>query len=185
MELPQQTQKMVTVMPQHKKIQENLHIQKHKSSHQLNVSDYVVEKKKQLSKKLSQKFGDLIFDINQKNKSNKKESYVRRGSFVTRPKIKKELLKEYKEQLRIEKKYRKLQIIQNLYDSSEDESEKEEQNVSAELYIDSESYFILIFDILIVFFTFYILFFIPLKLAERKNYIIEEKTIFIVFNIII
>ena len=184
MELPQQTQKMVTVMPQHKKIQENLHIQKHKSSHKLNVSDYVVEKKKQLSKKLSQKFGDLIFDINQKNKSNKKESYVRRGSFVTRPKIKKELLKEYKEQLRIEKKYRKLQIIQNLYDSSEDESEKEEQNVSAELYIDSESYFILIFDILIVFFTFYILFFIPLKLAERKNYIIEEKTIFIVFNII-
>ena len=108
MELPQQNQKMVTVMPQHKKIQGNINIPKHRSSHKLNVSDYIVEKKKPLSKKLSQKFGDLILDFNQKNKSNKKESYVRRSSFVARPKIKKELLKEYKEQLKIEKKIQEI-----------------------------------------------------------------------------
>ena len=184
MKLPQQNQKMVTVLPQNKKIQDNFHITKHKSSHKLNVSDYIVEKKKKLSKKLSQKFGELILDFNQKNNSNQKETYVRRSSFVKKPKIKNVLLKEYKEQIRLEKKFRKLQIIQNLYDSSEEESEKEDQNVSLELYIDSESYFILIFDILIVFFTFYILIENPLKLAERKNYIIKESTLCIVFNII-
>ena len=108
-----------------------------------------------------------------KNNSNIKKVYVRRSSFITRPKIKKELLKEYKEQIKLEKKYRKLKIIENLYDSSEEESEKEDQNISLELYIDSESHFIFIFDLLIVFFTFYILIYIPLNLAERKNYIIK------------
>ena len=175
MEMPQQNQKLITVMPHQKKIQENSHTMKHKPNQKLNVSDYIVEKKKKLSKKLSQHFGDLILDFNEKNTSNKKETYDRRGSFITRPKIKKVLLKEYKEQLKLEKKFRKLKIIENLYDSSEEESAEEDQNVSLELYLDSESYFILIFDILIIFFTFYILLYIPLNLAESKSYIIKEK----------
>ena len=66
MEFPQQKQKLVTIMPQHKKIQDNLHIMKHKPNQKLNVSDFIVAKKKKLSKKLSQHFGDLILDFNEK-----------------------------------------------------------------------------------------------------------------------
>ena len=184
MELPQQKQKLKTIMPHHNKVQYNSHIMKHKSSHKLNISDYIVEKKKRLPEKLSQKFGDLILDLNKKHSSNTKESYIRRSSFCNQPKIKKVLLKDYKEQIRREKKYRKLKIIQNLYDSSEDDSADEDQNIGLELYIDSESNFILCFDILMVFFTFYILIYIPTNLAERKNYFKQEKKINSIINFI-
>ena len=184
MELPQQKQKLKTIIPHHNKAHDNIHIMKHKSSHKLNISDYIVEKKKRLPEKLSQKFGDLILDLNKKHESNIKESYIRRSSYINKPKIKKVLLKDYKEQIRREKKYRKLKIIENLYDSSEDDSADEDQNIGLELYINSESNFILGFDILMVFFTFYLLIFIPTNLAERKNYFKQEKKINSIFNFI-
>ena len=186
MDLPQHNQKLITIMPENKKINnnDNALMLKKKSNNKLNISDYITVNKKRLTKKLSQKYGDLPLNLNEKNNKDKKEILARVGSFNKKPKIKKELLKEYNEQLKIEKKFRKLKIIQNLYDSSEDESAEEDENVNLELYIDSESYFILIFDILIGFFTFYILLFIPINLAERKNYITEEKKIHYAFNII-
>ena len=184
MELPQQKQKLKTIIPHHNKAHDNSHIMKHKSSHKLNISDYIVEKRKRLPEKLSQKFGDLILDLNKKHESNIKESYIRRSSYINKPKIKKVLLKDYKEQIRREKKYRKLKIIENLYDSSEDDSADEDQNIGLELYINSESNFILGFDILMVFFTFYLLIFIPTNLAERKNYFKQEKKINSIFNFI-
>ena len=72
--------------------------------------------------------------------------------------------------------------MQNLIDSSQDESG--EEDVGLELYISSESYFILFFDIIMTIFTFYLLFFIPIKLAQRKTYIAKEKIIFTLCNII-
>ena len=66
MELPQKNQKLIKVMPHRKKIQENSHMMKHKPNQKLNVSDYIVEKKKKLSKKLSQHFGDLLINFNEK-----------------------------------------------------------------------------------------------------------------------
>ena len=108
--------KLITMMPTRKPTEE-VHTTKRKSPIKMNVSDFLDEKKKRISKKLSDHFGDLILNFNEKNDSNKKESYIRRGSFITRPKIKKELLKEYKEQIKLEKKYRKLKIIDNFYDS--------------------------------------------------------------------
>ena len=104
MELPQQKQKLKMIIPHHNKAHDNSHIMKHKSSHKLNISDYIVEKKKRLPEKLSQKFGDLILDLNKKHESNIKESYIRRSSYINKPKIKKVLLKDYKEQIRREKK---------------------------------------------------------------------------------
>ena len=184
MEFPHQNQKLITITTHHKKAHNNSHILRHKSSHKLNISDFTIEKQKRLSKRISKKFGDSILNFNELNMQNKKESHAQNISFTKKPKIKKVLLKEYKEQIKLEKKFRELKIVQNLYDSSEEESEKEDQNVKLELYIDSESYFILIFDILIAFFTFYISLYIPLNLAERKNYINKEKAIFITFNII-
>jgi len=72
--------------------------------------------------------------------------------------------------------------MMNLIDSSQDESG--EEDVGLELYISSESYFILFFDIIMTIFIFYLLFFIPIKLAQRKTYIAKEKIIFTLCNII-
>ena len=84
-----------TALP-HNKISEKSEANKYKSSHKLNISDFLVNKKK-VMKKLSQKFTDLI-NFDEKKVTNNKEKYVRRSSFTLRPKIKKELLKDYKEQ---------------------------------------------------------------------------------------
>jgi hypothetical protein len=175
--------KLITMMPTRKPTEE-VHTTKRKSPIKMNVSDFLDEKKKRISKKLSQHFGSDLLDFNSSSKKNKEPKYGRRASFTLKPKIKKELLKEYKQQLRMEKKYRKLVITQNLFDSSFEESGEENDDVGLEIYISSESYFILVFDIFITFFTFYLLFCIPLRLAERKNYYTEQSKIFVVFNII-
>ena len=175
--------KLITMMPTRKPTEE-VHTIKRKSPTKMNVSDFLDEKKKRISKKLSQHFGSDLLDFNSSSKKNKEPKYGRRASFTLKPKIKKELLKEYKQQLRMEKKYRKLVITQNLFDSSFEESGEENDDVGLEIYISSESYFILVFDIFITFFTFYLLFCIPLRLAERKNYYTEQSKIFVVFNII-
>ena len=174
--------KLVTVIPQ-QKTDINSHASKHKSINKINVSDYIVQKKKKLSKKLTKQFGDII-NFKEKKNNNKDTKYTRKSSFTIKSRIKKDLLKEYKQQIKLEKKYRKIKITQNLSDSSEEESCEEGQNNGLELYISSESTFIFIFDILIAFSSFYLIFFIPLYRAERKHYFIEEKTIYVIFNII-
>ena len=63
------------------------------------------------------------------------------------------MLKEYKQQIKLEKKYRKIKITQNLSDSSEEESCEEGQNNGLELYISSESTFIFIFKFIKNFFS--------------------------------
>ena len=157
-----------------------------KPNKKLNISYDILENKEKVTKKLSHKFHlDELININieqQINKKTNKKNSVRRSSFAFRPQIKKKLLRDYKDQIKREKKYRKLIIMQNLIDSSQDESG--EEDVGLELYISSESYFILFFDIIMTIFTFYLLFFIPIKLAQRKTYIAKEKIIFTLCNII-
>ena len=157
-----------------------------KSNKKHNISFDILENKEKVTKKLSHKFHlDELININieqQINKKTNKKNSVRRSSFAFRPQIKKKLLRDYKDQIKREKKYRKLIIMQNLIDSSQDESG--EEDVGLELYISSESYFILFFDIIMTIFTFYLLFFIPIKLAQRKTYIAKEKIIFTLCNII-
>ena len=157
-----------------------------KSNKKHNISFDILENKEKVTKKLSHKFHlDELININieqQINKKTNKKNSVRRSSFAFRPQIKKKLLRDYKDQIKREKKYRKLIIMQNIIDSSQDESG--EEDVGLELYISSESYFILFFDIIMTIFTFYLLFFIPIKLAQRKTYIAKEKIIFTLCNII-
>ena len=172
-----------TILP-HNKNSEKAQSNKRKSSHKLNASDFLVNKKK-VMKKMSKKFTDLI-NLNEKNTNNisNKPKIIRRGSFTLRNHIKNNLLKEYKDQLRMEKKYRKIIITNNLSDSMEEESAEEDENTGLKIYISSESTFILIFDIIMIFFSFYLLLFIPLCRAERKNYYNEEKKIYELFNMI-
>ena len=179
MELSPKKPKLITMMPTQKP-PETVHAIKRKSHLKLNVSDFLDEKERRISKKLSQHFGSDLLDFNQKYKKNKENKIGRRTSFTLRPKIKKELLKDYKAQLKIEKKYRKLAITQNLFDSSFEESGEENEDKGLDIYISSESYFILIFDILITFFTFYLLLFNPLRLADRRNYYIYFRSFIII-----
>ena len=166
-----------TMMPNLMK-KDKYNLEKQKTNHRLNISDYFLIKKKRKSKKHTE-----LMNLYEKNIINK-DTFHRRSSFNYRPQIRKVLLKEYKEQIKMEKKYRKIKLTNNLSDSIEDESGEEDENIGLEIYISSESIFILIFDILITFFTFYSLLFIPLNRAERKNYYTKEKNIYAIFNII-
>ena len=156
---------------------------KHKVGNRLNISDFLVQKKKKLSKNISQKFGDII---NANGNTNRKssEDFIRKVSFIPKSQIKKDFLKDYKEQKKAEKKYRKIKITKNLSDSSEEESEENDENIKLELYISSESHFILFFDIILALCTFYVLFHFPINRAERKNYVIKENKINAILNII-
>ena len=176
--------KLNTVFPHHKNLKKTKISRR--SNKMLNISDDILDNEKKISKKLSHKFNlDELIDIEQriyKNINNKNEG--NRSFSTIRPQIKKELLKDYKEQIKREKKFRKLIILPNLTDSSQDESGEEDENLGLELYISSESYFIFFFDIIIAIFTFYLIFFIPINLAQRKTYITKEKIVFTLFNII-
>ena len=91
--------------------------------------------------------------------------------------IKHKLLKEYNEMKKIEKKYRRIKKRTILYDSfedNEDSSDDDENNVN--FYISSDSIFIFIFDLLLIFFSFYAIFFVPLELAQKK-YFCEKESI--------
>ena len=185
MDLHNKSKKFNTVLPiNNKKIEHEKETKKKpKHSNKLNISDFLPDRKKKLSKKFSQKFN---FDFIEENKKIPTKNYFnRRASFMNVAHIKQVLLKDYKDEIKKEKKFRKLKIIENLSDS-EDESDEEEQNAELELYISSESNFILIFDIILTLFTFYFLFFVPVNLIERKkNYYVEEKLIYTILNIIV
>ena len=107
-------------------------------------------------------------------------------TFTLNPKIKKILMRDYKQERKKEKKYRKMKIIPNLVDSfqSSEESNEENGNIGFNFYISSDSYFILIFDILLLIFSLYNVFFIPLKLAEKKYFCKNENNLYIITQII-
>ena len=132
--------KLNTVFPHHKNLKKTKISRR--SNKMLNISDDILDNEKKISKKLSHKFNlDELIDIEQrinKNINNKNEG--NRSFSTIRPQIKKELLKDYKEQIKREKKFRKLIILPNLTDSSQDESGEEDENLGLELYISSESY---------------------------------------------
>ena len=106
-------------------------------------------------------------------------------TFTLNPKIRKKLMKDYKQEKKKEKKYRKIRIISNLIDSfnSSEESNEADKNIEGfKFYISSESYFILIFDTLLLFFSLINVLFIPLKLAENKYFCKDEKIVYITFQ---
>ena len=107
-------------------------------------------------------------------------------TFTLDPKVKKILMNEYKQEIKREKKNRKLKIIPNLSDSfqSSEGSSEEGENMGFNFYISSESYFILTFDCLLLFFSLFSIIFIPLNLAERKYFCKKEKTLYILFQFI-
>ena len=133
MELSPDKPKLTTIMPT-KKPPDAVHTTKRKSHLKQNLSDFLDDKQKRISKKLSQHFGNDLIDFNHNKKKNKDAKYVRRSSFFLRPQIKKVLLKDYKAQLKIEKKYRKLVITQNLFDSSFEESGEENEDEGLDIY---------------------------------------------------
>ena len=107
-------------------------------------------------------------------------------TFTINPKIKKILLKDYKHTKKKEKKYRKIRIIPNLIDSSQssEESSEDDGNIGVNIFIPNDSYFILIFDSLLLFFSLFSVLFIPLHLTERKYFCKEEKNIYVSFQFI-
>ena len=107
-------------------------------------------------------------------------------TFNINPKIKKKLMKDYKKAKKLEKKYRKIKIISNLVDSfqSSEESNEEDGIIGYNFYISSDSYFIFIFDSLLLFFSLFYILFIPLKLAEKKYFCKNDITIYIIFQYI-
>ena len=135
------------------------------------------------SKTRAKRFESLI-NINEDNIILNTNENKHNITFTLNPKIRKKLLKEYKHEKKKEKKYRKLKIIQNLIDSSQssEESSEEDGNIGLNFYISSESFFILIFDALILLFSLFSVIYIPLNLAERKFLCKEEKTIWIIFQ---
>ena len=107
-------------------------------------------------------------------------------TFTINPRIKKILLKDYKHTKKKEKKYRRIRIIPNLIDSSQssEESSEDDGDIGVNIFIPSESYFILIFDSLLLFFSLFSVLFIPLHLAERKYFCKEENILYKSFQLI-
>ena len=170
--------KLNTVFPRHKNLKKTKISRR--SNKMLNISDDILDNEKKISKKLSHKFNlDELIDIEQrinKNINNKNEG--NRSFSTIRPQIKKELLKDYKEQIKREKKFRKLIILPNLTDSSQDESGEEDENLGLELYISSESYFIFFFrynnsNIYLLFNIFY-----SYKFSTKKDLYYKRKNCF-------
>ena len=123
-------------------------------------------------------------DNNENNENNDNNPINK--TFVPKTEIKKKLLKEYNEYQKFEKKYRKIKITSQLYDSMVDneESAEESEDDGTNFYLAVDSSFIFIYDMLLIFFTFYTLMFIPISLAKIKYFCEKEKKIYEVLNII-
>ena len=134
---------------------------------------------------LNKRFESLI-NIHDDSFIYKSDENKHNTTYTLNPKVKKLLLKDYKQDIKREKKYRKIKIINNLNDSSQssEESSEENENIGLNFYISSESNFIFIFDSILLFFSLFCIIFIPLDLAERIYYCKNEKNIFIVFQFI-
>jgi len=99
-------------------------------------------------------------------------------TFSINAKIKQKLLKDYNKDQKYEKKYRKINKISNLYDSMDDNEESnDEESNGLNFHIPSDSTFIIIFDFILIIFSLYSIFFIPLSLAKRKYYCEKESNI--------
>ena len=129
---------------------------------------------------------ESLININKDNMINNAYEDMHNTTFTLNPKIKKKLLKDYKHEKKKEKKYRKIKIIPNLNDSSQssEQSSEEDGIIGLSFYIPSESYFILIFDSLLLFFSLFSVIIIPLNLAERKYYCKKENDIYASFEFI-
>ena len=99
-------------------------------------------------------------------------------TFSVNAKIKQRLLKDYNKDQKHEKKYRKLNRLSNLYDSMDDiEESNDDESNGLNFHIPSDSTFITIFDFILIIFSLYSIFFIPLNLAGRKYYCEKESNI--------
>ena len=105
MDLHNKSKKFNTVLPlNNKKIEHEKETKKKpKHSNKLNISDFLPDRKKKLSKKFSQKFN---FDFIEENKKIPTKNYFnRRASFMNVAHIKQVLLKDYKDEIKKEKKF--------------------------------------------------------------------------------
>ena len=128
-------------------------------------------------------FESLMNSEKDNNPINEAENGKQNKTFYINLKIKKKLLKDYKEDIKAEKKNRKLKKTKNLDDSFDDNEEcssDEEENIRYNFYISSDSNFIFFFDLLLIILSLYNSFCIPLSLAKRK-YFCEKETISISF----
>ena len=128
-------------------------------------------------------FESLMNSEQDNNPINDPENGKQNKTFYINLKIKKKLLKDYKEDIKAEKKNRKIKKTKNLDDSLDDNEEcssDEEENIRYNFYISSDSNFIFFFDLLLMIFSLYISFSIPLSLAKRK-YFCEKEEISISF----
>ena len=127
---------------------------------------------------------ESLIKINDENIIHQSNEERHNTTFTLNPQIKKKLLKDYKLEKNKEKKYRKLKIIGNLSDSSQssEESNDEDGNMRYNFYISSESYFILVYDIILLYFSIFSVIYIPLNIAEKKYYCKPEKTVYIVYQ---
>ena len=122
-------------------------------------------------------FEALMNSENDNNPINEEEDNKQYKSFYLNLKIKKKLLKDYKEDIKAEKKYRRIKKIKNLDDSFDDNEEcssDEEENIRYNFYISSDSKFIFFFDLLLIILSFYVSFSIPLSLAKKKYFCEKE-----------
>ena len=105
---------------------------------------------------LNKRFESLI-NIHDDSFIYKSDENKHNTTYTLNPKVKKLLLKDYKQDIKREKKYRKIKIINNLNDSSQssEESSEENENIGLNFYISSESNFIFIFDSILLFFSFF------------------------------
>ena len=128
-------------------------------------------------------FESLMNSEQDNNPINEAENGKQNKTFYINLKIKKKLLKDYKEDIKAEKKYRKIKKIKNLddsFDDNEENSSDEEENIRYNFYISSDSNFIFFFDLLLIILSLYISFSIPLSLAIKK-YFCEKENIAISF----
>ena len=165
----------------------NLELKNYKSDNNNNIKKhkkkniYKLNQKKYPSTALVKKNSNNIFEslINIEKDDEEIDNDKQNKTFSINSKIKQKLLKEYNEEQKFEKKYRRIQVISNLYDSLDDNEDitDEEENTGLNFYISSDSTLIFIFDFILIIFSFYNLFFIPLSLAGKKYYCEKEITI--------
>ena len=114
------------------------------------------------------------------NPINSKDNGIEKQNktFTVNAKIKQRLLKDYNNDQKYERKYRKINKISNLYDSMDDyEESNDDESNGLNFHIPSDSTFVIIFDFILIIFSLYSIFFIPLSLARRKYYCEKESNI--------
>ena len=169
----------------HSKLNDNKPFNKNKANNPIHKKRFSVMIDSSSPSRIK-RFESLI-KINDENIIHQSNEERHNTTFTLNPQIKKKLLKDYKLEKNKEKKYRKLKIIGNLSDSSQssEESNDEDGNMRYNFYISSESYFILAYDIILLYFSIFSVIYIPLNIAEKKYYCKPEKTVYIVYQYII